>query len=129
MENLIEKILKVVLIFCVVIAFCLTMYGAIVLIAMNHIFVAILIFVFVAFVIYWYLEFPGGCIFNHHVEVYSKPTSANIENLPDEYLQAIKKILQRGCYEGLRYEGLGEEIYIAEASIKTALEYYESVRQ
>lgn len=129
MTNLIRNILKTVFVLCVIAAFLLTMYGAIVLIAMNHIFVAILIFVFVAFVIYWYLEFPGGCIFNHHVEVYSKPTSANIENLPDEYLQAIKKILQRGCYEGLRYEGLGEEIYIAEASIKKALEYYESVRQ
>ena len=129
MTNLIRNIVKFVFAFCVIAAFSLTMYGVIILIAMNYIAWAIIVLIIMAFIAYVYLESSDGWTWGRDVEVVTNSAFRNVDNMPDEYLQVIKKILQSGCYEGLRYEGIGEEIYIAEASIKKALEYYESVRQ
>ena len=96
---------------------------------MNYIVLAIIVLIIMAFIAYVYLESSDGWTWGRDVEVVTNSAFRNVDNMPDEYLQAIKKILQQGCYEGIRYEGIGEEIYIAEASIKKALEYYESVRQ
>jgi hypothetical protein len=129
MTNLIRNIVKFVFAFCVIVALLLTMYGVIILMAMNYIAWAIIVLIIIACIAYVYLEFSDDWTWGGDVEAITNPTFRNVDNIPDEYLQAIKKILQRGCYEGIRYEGIGEEIYIAEASIKKALEYYESVRQ
>jgi len=53
-----------------------------------------------------------------------KKTNAKVKNLQEDDLTILRRILTNGVIIGV-----DDEILIAEASIKKALEYYESVRQ
>ena len=115
MENLIRNILKVVFAFCIIVAFLLTMYGAIVLIAMNHIMPAIIVFVFVATVIYWFIKSMEEKISKLELMKSALP------NYSDYSLGVMQKILEKGLRVNKADAYL---IHIEKESIREVLRYY-----
>lgn len=115
MTNLIRNILKTVFVFCVITAFSLTMYGTIILIAMNYIAHAIVIFIIIAVAIYLYMNFT-----NETRSQLDLMKSA-LENYSDHNLDVMQEIVKRGLRKN-RFDA--NIIEVDTESIRGVLRYY-----
>ena len=115
MTNLIRNILKTVFVFCVIAAFLLTMYGAIVLIAMNYIAPAIIVFIVVAFVVYWYMEF------NKETPSQLDLMKSALVNYSPHSLDVMREIIKQGLRKN-RFDA--NSIEVDTEAIRDVLRYY-----
>ena len=115
MTKLIHNILKAVFVLCVIAAFLLTMYGAIVLIAMNYIAPAIIVFIVVAFVVYWYMEF------NKETPSQLDLMKSALVNYSPHSLDVMREIIKQGLRKN-RFDA--NSIEVDTEAIRDVLRYY-----